>query len=428
MNRGNKLTVFKNFSIKKLLHNKKFAWTFAFVFAFLFWLIISINQNPEREQSFSNIPVNINTQGTVLGEMGIDVVDDSLSKTASVTVFGPNYVVSSLKAEDIKVSAVISDITSPGTYTVELVAARNSNKSDYSFVKVSPAVIKVKFDYIDTKEYTVVANADGASAVEGLVAESAIVNSAENSTVTVRGPRSDMQKIASVVAYAEVNKTLSITTSFDAEIKLYDENGKELDKSPFVISQDSVKISVPISKKKEIKVVPTFINVSSDKLTSTLKYTLSVSKATVIGPPDTVDTLDKIELTPIDITKLSPKDSIFTLSAVLPDGVRFLDNIEDITVTFDMSGYSEKTFNVTRFSVQNKPSDINEVNMPQMVKNIKICGPEKVIKNLSADSLVAYIDLTGKTAGEHTVSVMVRPEADTNVWQVGSFTVSVVLK
>ena len=76
---------FQNFSIRKLLYNKNFAISLSIVVAFVFWLIISLDQNPERERSFSSVPITVSTQGTILAEQGIDAVNkDSILQSASV--------------------------------------------------------------------------------------------------------------------------------------------------------------------------------------------------------------------------------------------------------------------------------------------------------------------------------------------------------
>lgn len=421
------MNILNKFSIRDLLHNKKFAIFFSILVSFIFWLVISIEQNPEREQTFNNLPINISLQGTVLEDMGIDVVDDSMLKTASVTVYGPNYIVSSLKDDDIKVNATISDITAPGTYTVNLSAVRNSNKSDYSFVSVNPSSITVKFDYIDTKEYTVTAKVKGVSAVGGLIAEDPIVNGLENGVIIIKGPRTKMEKISSVVAFADINKTLSVTTSFDAKLQLLDADGKELDKSNFTISEEKLKVSVPISKKKVVTLSATF-DKAEQALIDGLKYTYDTSRITVIGPPDTIDSLNTIELSPVDVSKLSLLNSVFEVTPVLPDGVKILDNITSVKVSFNLSGYAQKTIDISNIKSKNKPSDISGFESSGKLKNVVICGPSNVISQITADDLTAYIDLSGKSAGEHNVSVYITSDRYSSVWAIGSYNLSVVLK
>ena len=419
---------FSKLNIRKIFNNKKIAISFSIIVAFVFWLSISINETPEREQTFSNLKINVSREGTVLETLGIDVVDDISLKTASVTVHGPNYIVSSLKNEDIIVHADISDITTPGEYTVNLVASRNSTSSGYSFINVNPSSITLEFDYIDTKEFTVVPVVNGVSAVDGLIAESAIVNNSDDATLVIKGPRTEVDKIHSVMAIAEANKTLSSTTSFDAELKLFDENGVEIDKKPFNISRDSIKISVPISKKNTFSIKPTFNNVSNQNLVSNISYSLSLSSASVIGPPETIESMKHIELSPIDITKVTVGNNVFEVKPILPDGVKLLDGIETVKITFNVSGYKEKTINISNFEIKNKPQGIKDVSTPGLVKNVKICGPAGVIDSISAEDFVAYIDLSGKSAGEHTITFSISSVKYPGVWQVGSYSVNVVLK
>ena len=63
------------------------------------------------------------------------------------------------------------------------------------------------------------------------MAETAVVSGTESDTISIKGPRTVINKIDSVVAYAEVNATLSESTTYDAEIQLYDENGELIDAS-----------------------------------------------------------------------------------------------------------------------------------------------------------------------------------------------------
>ena len=64
----------KKFSFKKLFYNKRFALTFSVVFAFIFWLVIAIEQNPERERTFNNIPITINAQGSSMESLELTLL------------------------------------------------------------------------------------------------------------------------------------------------------------------------------------------------------------------------------------------------------------------------------------------------------------------------------------------------------------------
>ena len=420
------MKLLESFSIRDLLNNKKFAVTFSIVAAFIIWLILSLYQTPEREQTFTDVPLTINTKGTVVEELGMGIINDVSDIKISVTVYGPNYVVSSLDSQDLTVTASLSDVTAPGTYVLSLNPVKTNKRGDYTFVNISPSSITAKFDYIDTQEFDVVPQAEGVSAVSNLIAEAPVLSSTDDAKITIKGPRTEMKKIASVVAYKEVNKVLESTTSFDADIKLFDEEGNELDKKPFDIEKETVKISVPISKKATFNLVPTFTNAPSDDAKNNLSIKLDVDTITVIGPPNTIDSMQNVELSPIDYTQISKSNGTFTLAPVFPDGVKSLDNIEQVVAQINTSALSEKTFNISNIEFINKADSITTASATN-IKNVKICGPSRVVRNLTEDDFKAVVDLKGKATGEYTMNVTITCHSNPVVWQVGKYTVSVTL-
>ncbi len=415
-----------SFSIKELLYNKKFAVTFSIVTAFVIWLIISLYQTPEREQTFTDVPLTINTKGTVVEELGMDIINDISDARISVTVFGPNYIVSSLDSNDLTVTASLSDVTAPGTYVLQLNPVKSDKGEDYSFVSIYPSSITAKFDYIDTQEFDVIPQAEGVSAVSNLIAEAPVLSSTDNAKITVKGPRAEMKKIGSVVAFKAVNKVLESTTSFDADIKLLDADGNELDKKPFTIETETVKISVPISKKATFRLETTFSNAPSDDAKNNLNIKLDVDSITVIGPPNTIDSMQNVQLSPIDYTQISKSNGTFNLTPIFPDGVKSLDNIEQVVAQINTSALAERTFNISNIEFINKAESITTASATN-IKNVKICGPSMVVRNLTEDDFKAVVDLKGKSSGEYTMNVTITCHSNPVVWQVGKYTVSVTL-
>lgn len=419
------MKIFGKYSLSELFYNKKFIIPFSFITAFIFWLVITVDQTPVRESTVS-VTVNVAVKGTIVGDMGMDVVSGGIGQKVDVRVSGPTYIVSELSENDIYVSPSLSDVTQPGEYTLKLTPMRGSSTAGYEFISVTPSSLTVRFDYVDTKDFVIDTSVKGAVASEGLIAEAAAISNAGENTISIKGPRTEMSKIASVVAYAEVNKTLSQTESFDADIKLLDAQGTELDKSLFTLSFDKVKVSIPISKKKTVSLKATFAN-APVTLTNDIDFTLSHKEVSVIGPPETIDSLKVIELAPIDFNKVSVSAKSFDMAPVLPDGIRILDNIQAVTVSFNLRGYSEKTFTVSNYNCVNIASGL-EGTVSDSIKNVKICGPSSVLRTLDNTHFRAQIDLSGKSAGEYTVPVKIFCTKSSSVWQVGTYTAVVVVK
>lgn len=414
-------------NFRLLLENRRFTIPFSIAVSVILWLVITVNDNPIRQLVFNDITATVSIDNTVISEMGLGIVNDISSQKFSVSLSGPNYVISSLKPEDIMLNADITDVTKAGTYKLKLTGNRNSSKSGYTFASITPAEIEVTFDFIDTKEYTVVPKITGAAAQEGLVAETPIINGLENGVVTIKGPRSTMEKIDTVAAFAEIDKTLDSTQTFTADIKAYDKDGKEIDATNLVFSTNSVSVSVPISKKVVLPIKVAFNNLPDGLTADDIKHSIDHEKVTIVGTPEIVSKMTSVTLSPIDLTLVSKSSQTFESTLVLPDGVKLLDNIEFFTVTIDTSNFAEKTLSVSNIKYSGLSSSL-KATVNADIKNVKICGDKNDIKNITEKDLYAVVDLSDKPAGDYTVSVIIKSDKYKKVWQVGQYNIAVTVK
>lgn len=437
-----KFSIPQKYRLGTLLYNKKFTVILSVVLAFALWLGIAMIENPVRQQTFTDISASVTLEGTAASDLGLGIISDVASQRFSVTISGPNYIVSSLKAEDFSLSASTIDINSAGTFNLEVTATSNTNKSGYTITSISPSSIDVTVDFIDTMEFTIVPKLIGVSASEGLVAETPVVADSQQSTVTVKGPRSTIEKIATVGTIAEVNDTLATSQTFNSDVVLYDSNDKILYRytadgtvydsnnniitnSYLTLSFTSVKVTQPISKKKTVSCKAVFSNLPAGMTDEDVKYKLSQSKVTVIGTPEIIDKIENISLSPIDFRTVSTTASSFEVSASLPDGVKILENIEFYTVDIDVSGYAETTLEIKNIRCLGLDGDLKAKTDKSI--RVKLCGPQSVIKNIKASDLFAVIDLTDKTAGDYTVEAVIKSDVYDNIWQIGTYSTSVTL-
>lgn len=437
-----KIDIPQKYRLSTLLYNKKFTVILSVVLAFSLWLGISMTENPIRQQTFSDIGASITLEGTAAADLGLGIVSDVGSQKFSVTVSGPNYIVSSLKAEDFSLSVSTVDINSAGTYNLDIIPTTNINKSGFTISSITPSSIDVTVDFIDTKEFTLIPKLIGVSASEGLVAETPVISDSQQSTVTVKGPRSTVDKIASVGTLAEVNQTLATSQTFNSDVVLYDNNDKILYRytadgtvydvngnivtnSYLTLSFTNVKVTQPISKKKTVNCKAVFTNLPEGMSSDDVKYTLSQNKVTVIGTPEIVDKLDSISLATIDFREVSTTSNSFEVSASLPDGVKILENIDVFFVNIDTSGYAETTLEIKNIRCLGLDSSLKAKTDKSVL--VKICGPAKTIKDIKAGDLFVVIDLTDKAAGDYTVEAVVKSDIYDTVWQIGAYSTSVTL-
>lgn len=434
----------QKYRLNQLLYNKKFTVVLSVVLAFALWLGISMTENPIRQQTFSDLSALVTLDGTAAADLGLGIVSDVASQRFSVTISGPNYIVSSLKSEDFSLSASTVEINSAGTYNLKLAAVNNSNKSGFTISKITPSTIDVTVDFIDTKEFTLVPKLIGVSAADGLVAETPVISDSQQSTLTIRGPRSTIDKIASVASFKEVNETLSTSQTFDADVVLYDSNDKVLyrytadgtvyDVNDNIITNSylsltftNVKVTQPISKRKTVASKPVFNNLPAGLSVDDVRYSLNQNKVTVIGTPEIVDKIENIYLSAIDFRNVSTNANHFEVSAILPDGVKFLESIENVfTVDIDTSQYDEVTLDIKNIRCLGLNGEL-KAKTDKQIKNVKLCGPSKIIKGIKNGDLYAVVDLTDKTAGDYTVEVIIKSDVYDEVWQIGTYSTSITL-
>ncbi len=412
-----KLNKLKPLALKGLLYNKKVIIPLSVFLAFALWLVIVTQENPMRERTFTGLALNVNLENTFASENNMNIVGDLSSQKISVVVRGPSYVVSSLRPEDLTVYVSAATVDAPGQYKLDVVASRNS--TNYEVLSVSPSVVKVDFDYFDTKEFNVKADAKFVSAENGLIAETGIVSGIEGDILKVTGPRSKLNKISSAVAVCDVNRVLSATETFDAKIELWDEDGEKISLENITLNAEEVKVKVPISKIKTVSVFADFTNLPNEFNKKSVKYNVDHQKVDVIGAPEIIEKIESITLSPIDISAISLTNKGFAVTPKLPDGVRLVDNIETFNVEVNVANYTEKILTVTNVKTVNLADGLKS--QQTVIRNVKICGPANDVRKIKAENITATVDLTAKSEGQHSLNAVFDIKNYKNVWVVGSY-------
>ena len=421
-------------SVGELFGNKRFLVGFSIVCAIIFWLVIDISQNPVKTVSIADVPISITTENTAVSELGLDVVGGDINQKVTVDISGPNYIVSSLSKDDILVSASLAEVKEAGTYELSLIGTRNSSKIGYEIAGIKPEKISLVFDNVDTKVFDVEANAIGVSTPPDtmLVAENAIVSDNANKTVEITGARSVISNIKRVSAVANVNKVMTATESFDAEIILYDENDNEISKDGLTLSVSKPKITVPIYTKKTVPLVAVFNNAPEYYINNGVPHTMSIQgeKVTEIeikGPAAAVELMTHVNLSVIDFANISPDKHQFECTLDLPNTVKTTDNTITVMVNVEIKNISSKTISVQRLTAENMAQGYSLSG--NVIKNVVLYGSKTDIKSINASSVVAVVDLKDVGTGQTTVKPKFRVEGYDTVWVYGTdYDVSITVK
>ncbi len=402
--------------LSSLLRNNRVLAILSFAASFIIWFNLSQVYNPVSTRDISGVPVTFRVASSLASD-GYEVIKNK-DITVDVTVSGKTAYIAALSANDVN---IVANITGQGEKTWTLDGSDNRN---FSVVEMSMNQVTVMTDIYnrDGEIFDVTAKANNVSAPEGLIADAPKVTDSEFSQIKITGAQSVIDSIATVVCEAEVNQLLKDTTDFEGSIVLYDENGKNIDSSYVFLEFDKATITVPISMRKEVPVVATFVNAPKD---NPIKASTDISTVVVKGPQSVIEKLTSVELAPIDFADITPNATEFTQSIVMPESVTSSDGITEVTVKLSMSGIASKTLTVTNDSF--RPENVTSGLTATMESfDVTIIGPSAELRRITAEDISVIADLSSYSRGEHSgVAVTIRVSNHNSLWAAGKYTADI---
>lgn len=405
----------RKFSINDLLNNNKIILLLSFLSAVALWITVS----PNRVKTIS-VPVNVVANNN--HPLGLEVVEGQ-GQYVNVDISGKWYVLSKINENDFTTSVDLSAVTKADVYHLPVIVKKSFSGSDFSIEKVYPDKITVSFDNIYTRTYSIEAIAPSIKAKEGYIVETPVP---EYSTINIEGPQKIIESINKVVAEVEEEATLENSQTYLVKLKIFDNNGNEIDTSKLMLPFNQVNVTIPINISKTVPVKAKFINQPED--ISAIKYTLSDNSINLIGSKEVLSGIDEIILDPIDFTEIDPLNNFFDIELKLPTGVSTIDDINYITVIIDTSNHDSKNIEVNNFkAINNKGLDVSVITNK---KSVSVVGPKKVIKELNNNDvyLEFNLDKINKNAGEVLVPAVLKSNKHKNIWGYGSYQIQIKVK
>ena len=218
-----------------------------------------------------------------------------------------------------------------------------------------------------------------------------------NDKVTISGPKSAIDNVASVVARGE-EYNLSETISKSYHLYPVDENGNKVDN--VTLSQDTIDATINVN---EGKVVPVKVNTVGELISGIrLKdFTSNYKEVELSGPKEILDTIDVIETNPVNLSNITG-DTTIDVDLKIPDKVQVnLGDVNSVSVTITVENESSKE--VTVDVALNGVVDGLNLDVTNKTVRVKVIGYEEDIKNITAESITANLDLSSYTeAGQFT--------------------------
>ncbi len=412
--------------LTKLFNNRQFVLLFSVVLAFVCWFAIAVNRSDDYQVTVADVPV------TIPAVNGLTPVFDE-TPTVRVTVVGARSVVSRLDADDFSVNVPVTGITTAGDTVLPVVASQAVHNDSYRITSVEPATFSILFDHQITTDRQIEVQANEVQAADGYIRQAPYTSV---NSVSITGPQRELEQISRLVATPASSSSSPRTEALVSEAKLtaYDAQGNPLSDTHWTYDKTDITLTVPIYRRKTVPLTFSFSNtpngLSSDDLMKTIPYTMSVTEIELALPPESADAVTSINLGQIDCSTLDPANYTYTMNLRLPSGYVNIQNIQQVTVTFDMANFSSSRFTVTNLRILNLSSDRSATFASAVLENVKVVGRADLIAELQSEDISVGVDFANVASvktGEMEMPAVLITEKNRVLWLYGSYSLVVNL-
>ena len=414
------------FSLRKLIYNDKYLIIISIVLSLVVWIATSINLSPETTKTIT-VPVTVDFSGSAAEQLGLKCFGDE-SIDVDVTVSCKKYLAMEVSADNINISLDTNAVTNSG-YTDVPIKVDTNNNSDFKVTSYYPTVYRAYFDIEQEKTMDIDIRytnedfiADGYMMGEPLLSES---------TVTVRGPRTYVSQVESVVSNVNIEKELNQTTSMDLSLTAVDSYGSRVSYITIDTGGESLTITIPVLKEMTLDVSASFTGKPSRVSTADFDVAYSVKRVSA-GVLEDAD-IKVANIGTIDFSQLNVGENKFTFNVNSMKGIVVLDNIDTITATVTVpSDYVSTTVNVntSNGSVINVPDGYKATVTSISSNEVTVIGKEENVESLTSSNIKLVVDLskidskeikTGLTTFDAATAV----EKSDTCWVYGKYKVTV---
>ena len=413
-------------SFNKILSNDKLMIACSIILGIIIWAVVIYGPSVTEEKSITvPITVRLNTsaeQGENLPGQYFQVLSKS-EDSVEVIVSGNRSVISRLQAEDIVVSADLSDVLQAvDDYSVELRASKNPSSaiSDYTIEELKTRQIRVTCDYVGETNYAVEKDISTVKVTDDTKYQlgTPVLDSQlfPNESVTVSGPKKVRDRIAKIVAKVNSTEAVSDSTVFEAKLMAYDSDGEQVDLSqctfPDLMEQEdptTAQVTVPVNYFCNVKLGIDAINMPSAFEGREDFITLSPTSLDLLGQEEEVLRLvEELQAIPLNFDNVPYTTGTISLPLNIPSHVTVADNLTTVEVKIDMEGFTNQRISVPLFrsdgetlasnvTIQNQPEG-SDITLTTKNLTVTVVGSEEDVAELEASDLRVTIDMAEATS------------------------------
>ncbi len=400
----------------KWLKSPWFIRVLSFVLTLLLFASVNLDEGTTRSDStfFSEGNNELATMNNVPLQVYMDetkYVVKNVPESVTVTVEGPNSVVTkTIRQKNFDVFIDLEGLEA-GTHTVPIQASGLANQLS---VYMQPENIQITLEERLTETYSVETDfMNRKSIADGYDIGQPTVSPEE---VQVTGSESEVSKVSLVKAIVNVKDRSETFTKKEAPVKVYDEQGNELN---VFVEPSSVKVKVPIiPPRKKVSVDFQTQGELPDGL-SLKSITTNPSSVEVFAPKDVLEGLDSIDNIPLDLSQVE-QDTSLTLDVPTPSNANKVEP-NTIEAIVDIENTTEKTLNNVEVNVENleENQSVTFITPEDQTITITVTGTDSELANISAEDFNAFIDVQDAESGESSIPIEVNGPENLD-WQLSN--------
>ncbi len=355
--------------------------------AFVIWFYVMQVDSPEHVETFRSVDVTLVNMSVLEDVSGLSIYS-GYGSTIDVTVIGKKSEINKLTAEDLTVTADVSEITEGGLHSVPI---HVDLPAGLSLDSVSQNSIEV---YADEKSSKVVEIQ--VRLVEFMTEYEVGKTKPRYETVVVTGPKSALDQID----HAEVvlslgNVTKSIVAS--GPLSLVDQNGAKIDNPYLRLSRSEVTVDVPVYMKKTL---PLTVKYKHGYYNDTnVRVTVTPQEIELRGDPAVLSKMTEFVIAELDETKIA-RDGILTIKPTFEEGFEPETSLETVVIDIKHIGTNTKTLYVTDIDVVTDDGYHGEPLTERILVTVR--GTPTELAELKPSDLSAVVDMRGFTTQSET--------------------------
>lgn len=365
------------------------------------WLVVTNINDPVVSFRVSDVPVTIRNANLITDKGQVYEVLDGTDMIDVVTVSAPRSVIDALDKSNVVAVADVNDLTSVDTIPIKLSINKYSDKLDG--IKGNIDSVRLSVEEKQTRTLPLRPSTIGEVRDGYMIGD---VTTDQN-LLRISGPQSVISQVSKAQAEVDISGFNS-NINTDADIRLYDENGKEIKASNIEKSISKVRVNVEILQIKEVPVRCTVNGTAADGYQYTGEIEYTVNTIQIAGRSQALEQISAIEIPEgtVDITGASENVAVpVDLHDYLPEGVVLADS--------DFDGRIEITAHVeqeTQRSVRVPVNDIVFMGLPEEYEavitepenecSIMLMGLASNLETVTAEDVTALIDLESWMADE----------------------------